>query len=154
MTSPSLITKHYVRLADAVHLVLERARQRQSVKEADTRYRSLFERIPVGIYRCTLAGQFLEANPALLQMLGYPDKDSLLAANLSDLYVNTEAGLHWQTFLESEGLARKVEVPLRRRDGLTFWAQCSARAVRGNRGEILYYEGSVVDRSKWKMELL
>lgn len=143
--------KHYVRLADAVHIVLERARQRQAVKEADTRYQSLFERIPVGIYRSTSAGQFLEANPALVQMLGYPDKDSLLAANLSDLYVNTEAGLHWQTFLESEGLARKVEVPLRRRDGLTFWAQCSARAVRGNRGEILYYEGSVVDISDRKL---
>lgn len=70
---------HFARLALAVRSTLSQARQRRALTEAETRYRGLFDGVPVGLYQTTLEGQILDANPALLHMLGYPDLPSLQA---------------------------------------------------------------------------
>src|SRR2546425_1606641 len=54
---------HYSRLASAVHLVLERSRQRQALHAAERRYQSLFDDVPVGLFRVARDGKILDANP-------------------------------------------------------------------------------------------
>ncbi|HEC33195.1 MAG TPA: GAF domain-containing protein, partial [Chloroflexi bacterium] len=137
--------KHFARLPAAVRLALERARQRQALVEAETRYQSLFERVPVGLYRTTPQGQIVEANPALVQMLGYPDRRSLLAANAADFYVDSEDRRREQALLEREGLVRDFEVRIRRRDGTVIWVLDNVRAVRDAAGRVVCYEGSLED---------
>src|SRR2546422_9880458 len=69
--------RHYARLASAVHMALERAKQRKALHEAERRFQSIFEDVPVGLFRVARDGRILDANPALMEMLGYPDRESL-----------------------------------------------------------------------------
>lgn len=136
--------RHFPRLTAAVRLALEQAEQRRALKEAETRYRGLFDGVPIGLYRSTPTGKLLDANPALVQMLGYPDRDSLLAVNLGHLYANPDERQQWQHLIERNGLVQNVEVQLRRLDGTIIWVRNNARAVRDEQNQVLYYEGAMV----------
>jgi PAS domain S-box-containing protein len=136
--------KHFTRLTAAVRLALDQAQQRQALKEAETRYQSLFDGVPVGLYRSTPAGQFLDANPALVQMLGYPDREALLAINMAHLYINAEEYRQWQNKVERDGVTQNFQVQIRRRDGTIIWVRNSARVVRDGENQVLYYEGAMV----------
>ena len=139
-----------VSLSVAFVEALNRKRAEVGLQESEERYRSLFEDIPVGLYRTTPRGQILDANPALAEMLGYPDRDSLLEVNAADVYVNAEDRRRWQTTMEGEGVVQGFEAQLRRRDGTTIWGRESARSVRDGEGRVLYYEGGVEDITKRK----
>ena len=58
----------------------------KDAKESERRYRNLFDSVPVGIYRSTPDGRFLDGNPALIKILGYPSEEAMLNANINDLY--------------------------------------------------------------------
>jgi PAS domain-containing protein len=58
----------------------------EALRESEERYRTLFDGVPVGLYRTTPAGQFMDANLAMVQMLGYPSREDLLAINTASLY--------------------------------------------------------------------
>jgi PAS domain S-box-containing protein len=136
--------------ANQASIAIERARQHQAVKEAEARYRSLFDGVPVGLYRSTPAGQFLDANPALAQMLGYPDRASLLAVNAVDMHSNAEKRRQWQALIEREGVLRSWELQLCRYDGAVIWMEENAQAVRDQDGRVLHYEGSLQDITERK----
>src|SRR3989442_8662625 len=130
--------------------ITERKQAEKALRESEARYRSLFEGVPIGLYRVTPGGQILDVNPALVQMLGYPDRQTLLAVNVADTYVEPKDRLRWQALLELEGVVRNFEVPLRRRDGTSIWVRDSARAVRNSEGQVLYYEGALEDITERK----
>ncbi len=123
----------------------ERAWRRQAVEDAEVRYRRLFDGVPVGLYRATPDGEILDCNPALVRMLSYPDRQSLLAVNATDLYVDEEDRVRWRQRLRSETLVRDYEVRLRRYDGSIIWGRDTAREVLGVGGVVRYYTGVLED---------
>ena len=125
-------------------------RAEKALRESEERYRSLFDGVPVGLYRTTPEGRILDVNLALVRMLGYPDRESLLADDAATVYVNPEDRRRWQALLEREGLVRDFEMQSRRRDGTTIWVRDSAQAVRDADGRVLYYEGSLEDITERK----
>jgi len=125
--------------------VTERKQAEEALRQSEERYRKLFDGVPVGLYRTTPEGQFLDANPALVQMLGYKHLKSLTRINVADLYVDPAQRQRWQNLLERKGLVRDFELQLRRADGTHIWVVNSARAVRADDGQVLYYEGSLRD---------
>jgi PAS domain S-box-containing protein len=128
--------------------VIERTAE---LRESEERYRSLFDGVPVGLNRTTPAGQIIDANRALVQMLGYPDLDTLLAVNATDILHEGPEERKWrQALVEPEGVVRNFEMQLRRRDGKIIWAQGSVRAVRDADGQVVYYEGSLEDITERK----
>src|SRR2546425_8134349 len=52
--------------------------------ELEHRFRSLFDGVPIGLYRTTATGQILDVNLSLVKILGYPDSESLLSVNAAD----------------------------------------------------------------------
>jgi PAS domain S-box-containing protein len=136
--------------ANQASVALHRARQHQSVKAAEASYRGLFDGVPVGLYRTTPAGRFLDVNPALVHMLGYPDRETLMAVNANELYVDDEERARWRTRLEQEGIVRDFEVRFRQSDGTVIWARDTARALRDVDGRVLYFEGSMEDIAERK----
>jgi len=117
---------------------------------SESRYESLFDRIPLGLYRTRPTGEVLDANPALVQMLGYSDRESLLAINAADTYLNPESRIQWQTLMERDGVVRNFEAPLRRADGSIVWVEENSRVVRDADGRVLCYEGSFQDITERK----
>jgi PAS domain S-box-containing protein len=112
---------------------------------AEERLQSLFDRVPVGLYRATPDGRLLDANPAYVQILGYPDRESLLATNVEVLYVDVEDRRRWRDRLERDGIARDFEKQLRRPDGTLIWVRDSARAVHNATGQVVAWEGALED---------
>jgi PAS domain S-box-containing protein len=146
--------------AHQVGLAIEKARllaaERQRADELDAlrttmaditeeRYRTLFDGLPVGLYRTTPAGQSVDVNLALVQMLGYPSREDLLAINWASIYLDPGERVGWQALMEREGVVRDFEVKHRRHDGTVIWVKDTARAVKDEQGQVLYYEGSMED---------
>jgi PAS domain S-box-containing protein len=116
----------------------------EAAHAGEARFRELFDRVPIGLYRSTPDGRILEANPALVEMLGYPDQAALLAARTGDIVLDERLGRE-HAALERAGVVRGFELRLRRRDGRVIWALDSARAVRDDAGRVVAFEGSLQD---------
>jgi PAS domain S-box-containing protein len=112
------------------------------LKASVERYRTLFDGVPVGLYRTTPAGQFLDANLALVEMYGYPDRKELLATRLTDVYADPDERVHWMVLMEDQGIVRDFEACVKRHDGTMIWVNDTARVVKDEQGDVLYYEGS------------
>ncbi|MBP1725058.1 MAG: sensor signal transduction histidine kinase [Deltaproteobacteria bacterium] len=129
--------------------VTERKQAEEALRQSEARYRGLFEGLPVGLYRTTPAGKIVDANEALVQMLGYPDREALIAVPVADLYVDPEDRRRWQALMAAEGVVHWFEARLRRRDGTIVWVVDTARTVQGMGGET-HYEGCVLNITRRK----
>ncbi|MEW6659506.1 MAG: PAS domain S-box protein [Thermodesulfobacteriota bacterium] len=130
--------------------ITERKCTEEALKSSEARYRSLFDGVPVGLYRTTPDGKIMDANLAMVQMLGYPDRESLLAVNVAESYVHPEDREKKKAFLEGEGIIRDLEIELRRYDGKKIWVQDSVRVVRDPGSGVTYYEGSMEEITEKK----
>jgi len=138
------------RMTELEPLEDEHRRAEETLGDSEDGYRSLFDHIPVGLYRTTPRGEILDANPALVQMLGYSDRKSLLATNAAHTYLNSESRIQWQTLMERDGVVRNFEKQLRRTDGSMVWVEENSRVVRDVAGRVLCYEGSFQDITERK----
>jgi PAS domain S-box-containing protein len=132
--------------AAAISLNTSVREARQSALE----YRDLFERVPVGLYRTTADGRILEANPALIEMFGYDDRDEFLKVNVRNLYTegtDREAAL---ANVDRFGFGVDLHARFHRKDGSTFWAEDQTKAIYDKNGRVKWYEGSLVDVTKRK----
>jgi hypothetical protein len=132
------------RMPVAVQAALENARTRTLLREAETRYRELFESVPIGLFRTTPEGRFLDANPAYLEIFGYPDRDALLAADVAQEFADPADRARVHALVES-GHAGPILIRARRRDGTEIWVESSERTVRDASGQVLHYEGAMRD---------
>jgi PAS domain S-box-containing protein len=106
--------------------------------------------VPTPLYLSEPDGTIIDANPAMVELLGYPDRDSLLALNAFDLYIDRESRSELMERIEREDLIRDYEVQLRRRDGKPIWVLDHSKAVRDRRGRVQFYEGSLEDITERK----
>jgi PAS domain S-box-containing protein len=151
LTSVAATAIQNARLYDqAQKEIAERKRVEEALQGSEERYRSLFERVPVALYRTTPAGRILDANPAMAEMWGYPDQESFLAGSAVDLYVDPEDRQRWQGLMEGKGFVHQFEAQMRRRDGTVMWVRETARTVQNAEGGVLYYEGSLEDITERK----
>jgi len=134
----------------AVVDITERKRAEEALRESEERYKSLFECVPAGLYRTTPEGQVIDANPALVCMLGYPSREAMMTLNVADEYGDEKERKRWQTLIEREGVVRGFETRWRRFDGTLIWVHESAKAIRDNEGRIMHYEGVVEDITEHK----
>ena len=137
--------KHYVRLVSAVHMALERTKQRKTLHDVERRYQSLFDDVPVGLFRFGPDGTIVDANPALMEMLGYPDRESLSAVKALNFFANAEERHRLLNALKLSGIIRLFETQFYRRDGKIIWAEVNARVIRNDQDKVICYEGSLED---------
>ncbi|MCD6481146.1 MAG: PAS domain S-box protein [Thermoplasmata archaeon] len=117
------------------------------LKEAEERYREIFENAVMGIYKSTPDGKHLQVNPALAKIYGYDSPESLLAS-VEDIgkqiYVNPEMRKEFLRLLERDGEVREFISKVYRRDGSIIWIEENARAVKKD-GKIVHIVGTVED---------
>jgi len=140
---------HVVRLPSAVQAALERARDRLAAREAETRYRDLFASIPVGVYQAEPGGRLIDVNPAWVEIMGYPDRESALASDAYSAYLEPADRDLWMAAAD-RGELRGFECQVRRHDGEIIWLRITGRAVKDSAGQTLFYEGTVEDVTERK----
>jgi len=133
--------------------ITESKQAEEALRESEEHFRSVFENISIGLYRTTPDGRFLLANPALVRMLGYDSLDELTAFNLEDNedYWPAYSRSQFRERIERDGEIMGLETTWKKRDGSIIFIRESARAVCGEEGEVLYYEGTIEDISERKM---
>ena len=120
-------------------------RASNQLREAEARYRLLFERSQVGVYRSTLDGRLLECNDAFLQMFGFETREEALGRQTTSLYSDERDRARLVNQLLTEGKAVNEEVLLKRRDGSERWVLESTSLFRDADGSPSYMEGTLVD---------
>lgn len=139
------------RTAD-LHSTIRSLRETQrALKESQERYRNLFQRIPLALFRTTPDGRVLDANPALLEMLGFESKEELCRTNVAELYVEPSARLKWKQFITRSGVLKGFQKKLRRRDGGVLWVEEHTFAVKDAKGGVICFEGSLQDVTQRKL---
>ena len=122
------------------------------LREKELRFTELFETLQEGVYFSTPDGQLLDANPALVSMLGYAEKGDLLAVEPAALNFDPGQPVLGRA-IDDRGGVRTREVKLRRKDGKAAVFLDSSRAVWDTAGNIIRYQGTLVDiTERRKME--
>ena len=148
-TLGSMATQLQQTLSGLEHNLTELRQTQAALKTSEEHYRSLFDGVPLGLFQTTPDGRILDANPALFQMLGYPNHEALLAANALDTYIDRSDRQRWQELMEAYGKVLHFECRIRRHDNTMFWGRRSSRLVRDEQGN-MFYEGSLEDITEIK----
>jgi two-component system NtrC family sensor kinase len=120
-------------------------------REAERRYRELFDNIQEGLFFATPEGRFVEVNDALVRMLGYHSRDELLSIDIStQLFPSADRYLEFRGALQSAGLLRSREEALRRKDGGLVHTLTNVLLVRDGAGKVIQYRGLMLDISELK----
>lgn len=123
-----------------------------ALKESEERYRTLFERVPVALFRSTPTGKIVDANSAHTRILGYPSREAWFAQNTLDHYIDPQDRQKWRAIAERDGIVNDFEVQMRRYDGTIIWARLISQAVRDSEGRVVYYDGSIEDITERKRD--
>jgi PAS domain S-box-containing protein len=135
-------------LERTIRYAVERTRGEEALRESEARHRSMFDHLPIGLYRTTVEGALVDANPALVQLLGHPDRDTLEFDYARHFFVSPA---HRQSFLDrldQFGVVRGFESDLERPDGRVIHVRNAARSHRDEQGVTVYVEGAVEDVSQ------
>ena len=119
-------------------------------REAERRYRELFDNIQEGLFFSTPEGRFLEVNDALVRMLGYGSREELLPVNLAQLFLWPDQRQLFLEAVEKQGVLRNYDVPLRRKDGTVIQTLQNVFAVRDALGRVVQHRGLMLDVTEQK----
>lgn len=129
-------------------LALERRQTELSLKQAELKYRSMFENAVEGMFQSTPEGQYLTVNPMLARLYGYESPQDLMQT-LTDinqqLYVQPGRRQEFTELIQAGGAVLGFESEVYRKDGAIIWIAESARAIYDDRNALIGYEGTVED---------
>lgn len=132
--------------------ILSRALSVKRLREAESKYRSIFENSIGGIYQTTGEGKCITANLSLARILRYKYPDDLIKniTDMGQLYVNPGRRMDFIHLIQGTDVISGFESQVYCRDGEKIWISESAVAVRDANGRFLYYEGFVEDITERK----
>lgn len=133
----------------AVVLFNSQAKMQAAARQAESKYRMIFEDAITGIYETTLDGRYVAANPKLAEMFGYDSPDEMIksVADLNrNFYVNSERRAEFRRLIEENGSVAGFESEIYRRDGdATIWITENAVAVRDENDQLVGFQGTTIE---------
>ena len=136
------------------HDISNRKQMEEALRDAEARYRSIFESATVGIYQSTPDGRLLSVNPFLAHIFGYASPEEMLAS-INDIgtqiYRDPTRRQEFQRAMTEQGFITEFINEEHRKDGGWIWTSTTGRAVKDDAGNILYYEGfqsDITDRKR------
>ena len=131
--------------------VTDEKRAEQALRDAEHKYRAIFENSIEGIFQSTPDGKFLSANPALARIFGYDSPEDLMAG-IADIkqtiYVDPKRREEFKQLIETQGSVELFEYEIFRKDKSRLWLCENSRVVRDESGKVSYYEGTVEDTTQ------
>ena len=139
--------------AAAISLAQEHRQTKESLREAEAKYRGIFENAVEGIFQTTPEGKYRIVNPMLARLYGYDSPEELVTSvtNIEDqLYVDPNRRLEFADLMRAQGAVWGFESQVYRKDGSMIWISECARALYSPQGQLLGYEGTVEDITQRK----
>jgi diguanylate cyclase (GGDEF)-like protein/PAS domain S-box-containing protein len=127
--------------------ITERKQIERALRQAEEKYRAIFQDSVIGMFQSTPGGRYINANPAMAHMLGY-DSPQELVASITDIsqqvYVDPTSREELARLLREHGLVKNFECAVYRKDGSKMWFSANVRAVSED-GVLVGYEGTNED---------
>lgn len=142
-----------------VNDLTEQVAAASALREAESKYRTLFENALDGIFQSLPDGRFREVNSAMAAIFGYDSPLSMVReiSNAAvDLYASPEDRLVFLEALKLKEQVSRFQVRMKKRCGSKIWVEISARAVRAKDGTIQLIEGilfDITDRKVTELDL-
>lgn len=136
---------HAMMRGDAANGITVLARDVSALRRNETRFTELFETLQEGIYIATPDGRILDANPALVRMLGYDSKEDLLKRQVAEILIDPAERKALMQQAETQPMVAGREITLLRKDGTSIVCLNTAAAVRDNAGKVVRYQGAIMD---------
>ena len=132
--------------------VTESKKREEMLRASEEDFTILFEHVACGVFISSKEGKFLNANPALLDMLGYDNKDEFLNIDIAnDLYVKPEERQKFKEMIERDGRVIDYEVEFKRKDGGTVPVLLTGHVRYDQQGNVIGYEGLNIDITRRKL---
>jgi PAS domain S-box-containing protein len=128
----------------ALRYAVERHRAQEELRRSEERHRGMFDHLPLGLFRVSAEGEYMEANPALIRILEFPGRDEIRRV-ARNYFVSPGDREEFLETLTDHGVVAGFESRLRTASGRPIRVRNSARVHRGPGGRIEYLEGSVED---------
>jgi PAS domain S-box-containing protein len=130
--------------------ISERKKSENDMRESEMRFRGLYENSTIGIYRTSIDGNILMANPTLIKILGYDSFDDISKVESKDTYLLPETRNTFVQQLLLTGRINGFESMWKKKDGSIIYIRESARLVRDENERPIYLEGSIEDITEKK----
>jgi PAS domain S-box-containing protein len=133
--------------------ITDRKRAEDALRQAEEKYRNIFENTTEGIFQTAVEGGLLSVNPAFTRLFGYESPEEILKSVKDvtyEIYADPVRRIELKHLLEKQGFVYNFEVQCRRKDGKITWISTNMRVVRGSDGKILFYEGTMTDITERK----
>ena len=136
---------HAMMRGENIHGITVLARDVSALRRNETRFTELFETLQEGIYITTPDGRILDANPALVRMLGYDSKEDLLKRQVPEILLDPAERKALMQQAAAQPMVAGREVTLLRKDGGSIVCLNTVASVRDNAGKVVRYQGAVMD---------
>jgi two-component system, cell cycle sensor histidine kinase and response regulator CckA len=126
--------------------------QMTELRNAEKKYRSIFENAVEGIFQTSPKGQILHANPAMARILGYDSADELTGSvpDIRQLHVEPERREEFIRMMKEGKAVSGFHIQLFRKDRHPVWVSLHARPVFDKTGELSLMEGILEDITEYK----
>jgi PAS domain S-box-containing protein len=115
-------------------------------REAERRYRELFDNIQEGLFFSTPNGRFVEVNDALVRMLGYSSREELLHIDIpTQVYFSAEQRENHAEAMREHGNFRNLAATLKRKDGSPIHVLINAFGLYDSQGKLQQIRGLILD---------
>jgi PAS domain S-box-containing protein len=138
--------------------ITEHKKAKEALHGSEQKYRALFEESKDVVYISTPEGNFLDINPAGIELFGYSSKEELLQINITqDLYANPADRKIVQKIIDIDGYIKDYEMLFKRKNDEHVIVLLTTTIVRDEKGEVIAYRGimkDITERKRLEQQLL
>jgi len=128
--------------------ITDRKRAEEALRKSEEKHRQIFINAPIGIFRTSFTGKFLDINPATARMFGYESTKQMIdqIQNITtEIYYNPRDRLKLLQNIRSTEKVQHLETVFKKRNGDYFDVLLTIYPVKNNTGTITHLEGVIQD---------
>lgn len=133
--------------------ITKRKRIEEDLAQAEKKYRNIFENSVDGLFQSNSRDELISANPAMAHIFGYSSTSEFITAVNSrkqTLYADSKYDRKLKSLLRRQDSVYNFEFRAVQRLGKQIWINENIHSVRDERGNLLYYEGTLQDITEKK----
>lgn len=129
----------------------EEIKAEEQLREVQDKYRTLFVELKDTVYESTVDGNFVELNPAGLDLFGVKSFDQLKHIDIAkEIYLHYEAREKFKKELERTGFVSNYQIDIKRMNGEIATVLETSMVVKNRNGDITGYRGILRDITEIK----
>jgi PAS domain S-box-containing protein len=131
--------------------VSERKLAEQALHESEVKYRTLFDESKEPLFITSTDGKFIDLNEAMVQLLGYENREELMKIGVAQTYFNPEDRNKFKEIMARQNYVKDMELELKRKDGGKIYALLTVTTRKNPGGNIIGYKGTIKDITERKL---